>query len=105
VKLGKLNVSYTEIPKFPAVELDLSIQVGAATAWGDVERIVKEVAGNKLERVELFDLYHQDDANKSFGFHLYYRDPEKTLEMKDIEPIQKNIVDRLGKELGAKVRS
>lgn len=104
VKRAKHHVEFTPIPKFPSIELDLSIMVDKKVKWADVLETVGKAGGELLRWVELFDVYDHGDGKKSFGFHLEYRDDEKTLEMKDVEPVQKKIVDRLGKELGAKLR-
>jgi phenylalanyl-tRNA synthetase beta chain len=98
-------VSYKAIPKFPSVDRDLSITVGADVAWGNVESLVRRVGGALVVSVELFDIYDHGDGKKSFGFHVEYRSNDKTLEMKEVDDVQKNIVEALLKEIGATLRS
>lgn len=98
-------ISYTPIPKFPPVQLDLSVIVPEKTPWGDVERTVTVHGGELLKKIELFDIYHQEDGKKSFAFHLEFRDEEKTLEMNEVEQLQKKILAGLEKELGAKLKA
>ncbi len=99
------GMEFTPIPKFPAVQRDLSVVVEEDMAWGRVEAEVKKAAGGILDGIELFDVYHQEDGKKSFAFHLWYRDDEKTLEMKDIEPVQELVIAALEKKLGAKLKA
>lgn len=98
-------VAYKPIPKFPSVDRDLSITVGNELPWGRVDETVRRVGGALVVSVELFDIYDHGDGKKSFGFHVEYRSDEKTLEMKDVDVIQKNIVESLLKETGATLRS
>jgi len=98
---AKHALSYTPIPKFPAVELDLSVIVDETLPWGDVERVTTIHGGPLLRSIDLFDIYHQEDGKKSFGFHLAFRDDEKTLEMTEVEKLQQSIMNGLEKELGA----
>lgn len=92
--LSQSSLSYAPIPKFPAVSLDLSISVVEETPWAQVEREVIKAAGPLLRSVELFDIYRKDNQ-KSFAFRLEYRDDERTLEMKEVEELQKAVVDAL----------
>lgn len=105
IEQARSAMTYAPAPKFPAVELDLSIIVSDETAWGDVEIVTRKAGGELLKQVELFDIYKHKDEGKSFGFHLFYRHDERTLEMSEIEPIQQQIVSALEKELGAELKA
>ncbi len=104
IEQSKHALSYTPIPKFPAVELDLSVLVDANLPWGEVERVTTVSGGELLRSIELFDIYNQEDGKKSFGFHLTFRDDEKTLEMSEVEKLQQAIIAGLEKELGAELK-
>ena len=65
---------------------------------------MRQAGGDLLRSVELFDIYKHGDGRKSFAFHLSYRDDNKTLEMKDVEPLQEKIIKALGKDLKAELR-
>lgn len=99
------GMEFTPIPKFPSIERDLSVIVAEDMEWGRVEAEVRKAAGGILDGIELFDIYHQEDGQKSFAFHLWYRDDEKTLEMKDVEPVQDLVIAALEKNLGAKLKA
>lgn len=101
---AKSTIAYKPIPKFPSIERDISITVSSAVAWGRVEEVARKTGGELVREVELFDIYDHEDGRKSFGFHVEYRSDEKTLEVKDIEPVHDRIVSALGKELSAFLR-
>ncbi len=104
VAKAKSVVTYKPVPKYPSIERDISITVSQATPWGKVEDVAKRFGGELVRDVELFDIYDHEDGKKSFGFHVEYRADDKTLEVKDIEPVHNKIVKALGSELGASLR-
>lgn len=105
IKMAKTEMSYQPVPKFPPIELDLSVTVAGGTPWGKVEETAMKAGMPLLKRVELFDIYDHDDGAKSFGFHLEYRSDEKTLEMKEVEAVQDKVVKALEEQLQAKLRA
>ncbi|MBI4122321.1 MAG: phenylalanine--tRNA ligase subunit beta [Parcubacteria group bacterium] len=105
IKRVHTAIAYQPLPKFPSIDMDLSVTVKNEIVWGRVEEIARLAGAPLVREVELFDIYDHGDGRKSFGFHLEYRSDDKTLEMKDVEPVQAKIVDRLGKELLATLRS
>lgn len=104
INMAETEIQYQPIPKYPSVELDLSVTVAGNTPWGKVESIAMKAGEPLLRHVELFDIYDHEDGKKSFGFHLEYRHDDRTLEMKEVEEVQKHVVGTLAKELGAALR-
>ncbi len=104
VAKAKSTLAYKAIPKFPSIERDISVTVNQGLAWGKVEDAARRHGGELVRDVELFDIYEHEDGRKSFGFHVEYRSDEKTLEVKDIEPVHQKIVKALEKEVGASLR-
>lgn len=105
INMAETEIQYQPTPKFPAIELDLSVTVAGNTPWGKVESAAMKAGEPLLRGVELFDIYDHDDGQKSFGFHLVYRSDERTLEMKEVEAVQQQVVKALEKELAAKLRA
>lgn len=105
INMAETEIQYQPIPKFPAVELDLSITVEGNTPWGKVESAAVKAGEPLLRHIELFDIYDHDDGKKSFGFHLEYRHDDRTLEMKEVEAVQEQVIKALEKEVGAKLRA
>jgi len=60
-----------------------------------------------VESVILFDVFEGgkiDPSEKALAFRICYRSRETTLDGKDINKLHENIVERIGKETGARLR-
>lgn len=105
IEMAHPHLAFTPIPKYPEVELDLSVLVDQQVAWQEVLEVCQKQGGALLKSIELFDVYSPGDGKKSFAFHLRYRADDRTLEMKEIEPIQQKIIAALEKQLKASLRA
>lgn len=107
-KYGRVNKKYTPIPKFPAVERDIAIVVDENIEVGQIEKIIKKKAKKMLETVELFDIFRNTEKlgenKKSVAYALKFRIAERTLTDEDINPLMKEILQELEKNVGAKIR-
>lgn len=89
---------YTGIAKFPAVTRDISMVVPRNVLAGDIEKMIRQRAGKKLESLELFDIYEGAQIKhgfKSMAYSLTFRDKEKTMEDEEINAAMKKIVNGL----------
>ena len=80
---------------------------GSVTA-GSLIDAIKSKAGKSLQNIEIFDVFEGESigsGNKSLAFRLNFLDPNKTLNIKEVEPIIKRIVKYLEKEFSAKLRA
>lgn len=109
--LSKLAASFKPafqaIPKFPAVQRDLSIVVGRQLTYGEVEKAVQKIRLNKLQQVNLFDIFESDKLGKdkkSMAISFTFLDEEKTLTDKEIDGWMNKIMTMLEKELQAEIR-
>tara|TARA_R110000868_G_scaffold304437_17_gene565304 strand:- start:35106 stop:37514 length:2409 start_codon:yes stop_codon:yes gene_type:complete len=106
--LEKLPVqSYKSIPKFPAFEFDFAVIVDGSVTAGDLITTIKSKAGNTLQSIEIFDVFEGESlgkGNKSIAFRLHFLDPNKTLNIKEVEPIINRVVKILEKQFSAKLR-
>ena len=108
VKYTKSNKKYTPIPKYPAVERDLSIVVAEEIEVATIEKILKKCGKKILEQVKLFDVYRSSaigENKKSISYSLIFRSSEKTLTDEEISGTINNIISTLEKETGAVLRS
>jgi len=74
--------AFLAIPKFPAVQRDLAIIVGRQLTYGEVEKAVQKIKLNKLQQVNLFDIFESDKLGKdkkSMAISFTFLDEEKTL--------------------------
>ena len=107
VEHANFNVIYKGIAKFPAVTRDLSMVVPKNVLAGDIEKMITQRGGKKLESLELFDIYEGSqikDGFKSMAYSLVFRDREKTLEEEEIASAMKKILNGL-ESLGIELRS
>ncbi len=104
-ELEQREKRFSALPKFPAIERDLSIVVADAV---DCATLVDIMRNNRLvEEVELFDLYHGDQikaGHKSLSFSLRLRHPERTLKDTQADDAIQEMLARLQKQFGAHLR-
>jgi phenylalanyl-tRNA synthetase beta chain len=105
---GKHDITYSPIPKFPSFEFDAAFTVDVNVRAGDLTTELKNAAGTILKDVNVFDVYEGENlgkGKKSIAFRLTFLDSNKTLNIKDVEPVVKKIVQKLETNFGAKLRS
>ena len=106
-KLPKKEVSYKELPKFPAVRRDLALLLDSSVKFADIERIAFATEKKLLCRVELFDVYEGkqlEAGKKSYAVAFTLQDETKTMNDKQTEAIMSKIIAQLEKQLGATLR-
>ncbi len=107
VKYAKFDTIYTGIAKFPAVTRDISMVVPKEVLAGDIEKMIRQRGGKKLEELTLFDIYEGSQIKegfKSMAYSLLFRDKEKTMEDDEINSAMKKILKGL-QDLGIELRS
>ena len=106
-KLPKKEVSYKELPKFPAVRRDLALLLDSSVKFADIEHIAFATEKKLLRRVELFDVYEGkqlEAGKKSYAVAFTLQDETKTMNDKQTEAIMSKIIAQLEKQLGATLR-
>lgn len=106
-KLPKKEVSYKELPKFPAVRRDLALLLDSSVKFADIERIAFATEKKLLRRVELFDVYEGkqlEAGKKSYAVAFTLQDETKTMNDKQTEAIMSKIIAQLEKQIGATLR-
>ena len=99
---------YKEFSKFPTVIRDIAFVVKSEIAVGEIEKVIRNVAGASIISVTLFDLFEGKsigEGNKSVAFSLSLNSAEKTLTENEIETIVSSIVDAVVKTFNANLRS
>ena len=108
IESANLNRSYTPLPKFPSITRDIAVVVNKNIMVGELEKLIWESGEGLIEAVELFDIYEGEQLGthkKSVAFTIRYRSFNRTLKDQEVNEIQKNIIERLEKYLGAQLRS
>lgn len=97
---------FQPIPRYPAVVRDLALVVDAGVTHQQVRDII---AGFPLvAELEIFDVYSGEQVppgKKSLAYSITYRSPTQTLTDEEVNQVQQQILDTLGKKLGAALRA
>tara|TARA_R110002096_G_scaffold432976_3_gene650776 strand:+ start:32072 stop:34477 length:2406 start_codon:yes stop_codon:yes gene_type:complete len=99
---------FTPVPKFPVFEFDFAVVVSQDVDAGSLMKVIKSKAGNTLKNIDIFDVYEGEsigEGSKSIAFRLNFIDSNKTLNVKDVEPIIQRVLKTLEKQFSAKLRS
>ncbi len=101
------KVSYTELPKFPAVSRDLALLVDKNVEFARIEAIAYQTERKLLKEVRLFDVYEGKNlpaGKKSYAVNFILQDETRTLNDKAIDAIMQKLIQNLTKQLGAELR-
>ena len=101
------DATYTPLPKYPAVNRDLSFLCDETVTVADVENVINASAGKLLRGVKLFDIYRGTgipESKKSMAFSLELRADDRTLTDADSEGVMSKVLSALGEKLGAVLR-
>jgi phenylalanyl-tRNA synthetase beta chain len=103
----KNEVTFTEIPKHPAVSRDLALLVDNSVEFAQIEQIARQTEKKLLKCVELFDVYEGDKlpaGKKSYAVNFILQDEEKTMNDKQIDAIMQKLITNIKKQLNAELR-
>ena len=98
---------YEEVSKFPAFDFDFGVVVDSHIKAGDLLETIKDTAGDSLKELDVFDVFEGEslgENKKSIAFRLSFLDEEKTLTIKDVEPIINKVLKVLENQYSAKLR-
>jgi phenylalanyl-tRNA synthetase beta chain len=101
------TVVFKAPPRFPALQRDLALVLPVGVTPEDVIRRIKEIGGDWVENVELFDVYQGEQVEagmRSLAFSLSYRSKERTLSDAAVNQTQAELLQKLHAEYGAVIR-
>jgi len=102
------DIKLKPIPRFPAVERDLSVIVDESVRWADIAEAINKKAPNELEEVRFVGIYRGKNIpaqKKSVTLSLRFRDDDGTLTHEIVDDFEKDIVQSLAQTTGAKLRT
>ncbi|MEP7250863.1 MAG: phenylalanine--tRNA ligase subunit beta [Ginsengibacter sp.] len=102
------DISFIEIPRFPAVNRDLSIIVDKVVSFSSIQQSVMTLQLPKLSEVKLFDVFESDKlgiGKKSLAITFTFLDKEKTLTDTEVDSMMKKISTALEKHNNAEIRN
>jgi phenylalanyl-tRNA synthetase beta chain len=101
-------VKVAPIPRFPAIERDLSIIVAESVTWADIIEAVNKKASDQLQDVRFVGIYRGKgipSGKKSLTLKLIFRDEEGTLTHETVDCFEADIVKSLSKSVIAELRT
>lgn len=106
--LQKIQLTVSEISRFPAVRRDLALVINQSVKFSDIAAIAGKTGKPLLKTVNLFDVYTNDEqlgaGKKSYAISCIFEDPTKTLQDKDVDRIMEKMINACREQLGASVR-
>jgi phenylalanyl-tRNA synthetase beta chain len=99
---------YEPIPKFPAVDRDISFIIGADVRVGDVLQAIQDASPKLIYDVDLLD-YYQDDSKmnadeKSLTFRIIFQADDRTLTDEEVGHEMEKIISVLREKFNVEVR-
>ena len=97
-----------DVSKFPEVRRDLAFTVGLSVTADQLLHATKSAAGDNLVTLKLFDVYHSKDIEnkgKSIALGLTFQHASRTLNDEEINQSINDVIDSLGKQFDAELRS
>ncbi|AEW01824.1 phenylalanine--tRNA ligase subunit beta [Niastella koreensis] len=101
------SIKAKELPRQLPVRRDLAMVVPKSLPFADVENTVKKVKLDKLQSIQLFDIFESEKLGadkKSLAVSFTFLDEEKTPTDKDIDGMMNKIMNALETNLQAEIR-
>jgi len=101
-------VTVKPLPRFPAIQRDLSIIVDENIRWADIVEAVSKKASAELEDIQFVGIYRGrgiPSGRKSVTLSVRFRDEDGTLTHETVDRLQADIVASLAKSVGAELRT
>ncbi|MDD5341490.1 MAG: phenylalanine--tRNA ligase subunit beta, partial [Patescibacteria group bacterium] len=101
------EIEYKSIPKFPSIDLDVSMIIAKNVLWEEIASAVREVEKDLIREVTFFDVYEGagiPEGKKSIAFRIIYRSDDKTLTMEEVQVIHQKVLQILVKLFDAQIR-
>jgi phenylalanyl-tRNA synthetase beta chain len=110
-ELERVEISprgFMALPRFPANLRDIAVVVKEEVTAGEIERAVREAAGDLAERVTLFDRFaggHIAAGHTSFALRVVYRARDRTLTDAEVDARHAEVVARVQQQFGGQLRA
>jgi phenylalanyl-tRNA synthetase beta chain len=107
VRAAKDVKPFADVPKFPAIDLDVALVVPEDVTAERVEQAVSAAGGKLLESARVFDVYRGTGVapgRKSIAVALTYRATDRTLAAEEIEATHERLIRKVSGALGAQLR-
>jgi phenylalanyl-tRNA synthetase beta chain len=106
--LEKGPMKVKPIPKFPAIQRDLSLIVDEPVTWAQIIDAIGKVSSEQLEEIRFVGTYRGKSipsGKKSVTVSLRFRDEDGTLTHETVDGFEKAIMQNLAESVGAQLRT
>ncbi len=99
----RIEIKYKTISQYPFALRDIALWVPENVSGADVEKIIKEMAGDNLARCDQFDEFKKDEKS-SYAYHLVFQSNDRTLNDVELNEAMEKVTQRLNSNNGWEVR-
>jgi phenylalanyl-tRNA synthetase beta chain len=96
----KKAIKFTELPKFPEVQFEISVVADKYVYSEDILNVIKKSDPSRIRDVSVISVYQGSqipEDKKSVSFRIIFADREKTLEPSEIEALQNKVIENIKK--------
>lgn len=100
--------TYDPIIKYPSIRRDIAIVVDKDIESEQIEDIIHSLGEELIKEITLFDSYegeHIEAGKKSLAYSILFQSKDRTLKDDEVNKLYENILNTLGKEINAALRS
>ena len=102
------EVQVQELSRFPVVRRDLALVVADDISFSAIENVSRGKLGAVLKQINLFDVYRNSEVlgegQKSYAVSFLLSDTGKTFSDQEVDHLIKDLLNELGKRVGARLR-
>jgi|GEM_PF-73932 len=92
------------ISRYPIVERDLAFVAPKDILYSDLIRVIESETRKYLLGIECVDRYEINDTEMSLSLRMYFQNPEKTMDEKEIDALQSAILSKFQKKFSIGLR-
>lgn len=108
-KLASLEekiVKYKSIPKYPGLDIDVSVVLDRKKTVAEAKRAIKKADPELIKNIKLFDIYEGkniEEGKKALAFRVLLQSDDRTLTDPEMNKVQQKVFSNL-KKLGGLIR-
>ncbi|MBI2639108.1 phenylalanine--tRNA ligase subunit beta [Candidatus Peregrinibacteria bacterium] len=98
VAVGQTQHAYHSLPRFPGIEIDISVLVPKLTPVREALELIRKTDQQLIANVSLIDIFEDKSLGadkKSFTFRVLLQSPDRTLTDEEMKQIQQRIFSAL----------
>ncbi len=101
------NIQFSEVPKHPAVNRDLSIVLENSVSYGQVKDETEQLKLSGLQSFRLFDVFENEKlgtGKKAYALNYKFQSKDRTLTDAEVDKMMQQLMTAYRNKLGALIR-